>query len=88
MDSKRKIILDRIATLEESISIATEYLKSGKHADWSGFRPLFDRKIRNGKALPPHKAWVKDAYLPRMEKALSQAEKALDRVKPRRKRDA
>jgi hypothetical protein len=80
MNAKRQAILDRTKSLEQSIRIAKEYLEDGKHADWSGFRPLFDRKMRNGKELPPHKDWVKHVYLPRMEKALAQAETTLDRL--------
>jgi hypothetical protein len=80
MNAKRNVILDRIKSFEQSIRIAREYLESGKHADWSGFRPLFDRKFKNGKELPPHKDWVKNVYLPRMERALGQAEKTLDRL--------
>jgi hypothetical protein len=80
MDPKRKAILDRIASLEESIQIATEYLESGKHADWYGFRPLFDRKLRNGEEVPPHKDWVKNVYLPRRVRSLDRAEKILQRL--------
>ena len=80
MDAKRKAVLDRIESLEKAISKATEYLESGKHAHWSGFRPWFDRKLRDGTELPPHKDWVKNVFLPRMEKVLSRAEKILERL--------
>jgi hypothetical protein len=80
MNAKRKAVLDRIASLEEAIGRAREYLESGKHADWAGFRPLFVRKVRDGKEQPPHKDWVKHVYLPRMERALNRAEKILDRL--------
>jgi hypothetical protein len=78
MNAKRKAILDRIELLEDAIRKANEYLESGKHADWHGFRPLFDRKLKEGKELPPHKDWVKNVFLPRREKALSRAEKLLE----------
>ena len=80
MSGKAKAILVRIESLEQSARITKEYLESGKHADWAGFRPLFVRKLRDGKELPPHKDWVRNVYLPRIEKALSQAEKTLERL--------
>ena len=79
MNAKRKAILDRIDSLTQSIQRANEYLASGKHARWQGFRPLFARKFRDGKELPPHKDWVKHVFLRRMEKALARAEKTLER---------
>ena len=85
MNTKRKAVLDRIASLEQAMDRARDYLASGKHANWGGFRPLFDRKLRNGKELPPHKDWVKNVFLPRVEKALSRAEKALDQLAPEKR---
>ncbi len=70
MDKKRKAVLDRIQRLEEAITKAHEYLESGKHADSRDFRPLFNVKVRDGKILPPHKDWVKNVFLRRMEGAL------------------
>jgi hypothetical protein len=80
MNAKRKAVLDRIESLEQAIRKAREYLESGQHADWHRFRPRFDRKLRDGKELPPHKDWVKNVFLPRTEKALSRAEKILERL--------
>jgi uncharacterized protein YqcC (DUF446 family) len=80
MNAKRKAVVDRIESIEAAIRKANEYLESGMHAHWSGFRPLFDPKLRDGKELPPHKDWVKNVFLPRMEKALCQAEKVLARL--------
>ena len=80
MNAKRKAVLDRIDSLEQTIAKAREYLESGKHADWSGFRPLFVRKFKDGKEPPPHKDWVKNVFLPRMEKALRRAEKVVERL--------
>ena len=78
MNAKRKAVLERIDSLEQAIGKATEYLESGKHADWSGFRPLFVSKFKDGKELPPHRDWVKNVFLPRQEKALRRAEKLVE----------
>jgi len=86
MNATRKAVLDRIELLEQALFRAREYLESGKHAHWTGFRPLFDRKLRDGKELPPHKDWVKRVFIPRMERALSQAEKVLERISQKRVR--
>lgn len=80
MNEKRKAVLIRIESLNQAILKAREYLESGEHADWRGFRPLFDRKLKDGKELPPHKDWVRNVFLPRMEKALSRAGKTLERL--------
>ena len=77
---KRKAVIDRIKHLEEAIAKGNDYLECGKHADWSGFRPLFASKVRGGKELPPHRDWVKHVFLPHMEKALSRAEKVLEKI--------
>ena len=81
MDSKgekRKAILERIASIEEAIVRAREYLESGKHEAWSGFRPLFVTKRANGKELPPHRDWIRTVFIPRKERALIVAERALE----------
>jgi len=80
--SNKKAVLDRIKRLEEAIAKGNEYLKSGQHANWGGFRPLFTPKIKDGKELPPHRDWVKNFYLPRMESALNRAERILERFPP------
>jgi hypothetical protein len=77
LDSEQ--LLTRIRSLEAGIAKAREYLEIGKHAQWSGFRPLFYGKTKDGKQLPPHKDWVRNVFLPRMEKALTRAEKLLER---------
>jgi hypothetical protein len=79
-NAKRKAVLDRIDSLEQAIAKAKEYLDSGKHANWSGFRPIFVQKIKDGKELPPHKDWVKNVFLPHMGKALRRAEKIVERL--------
>lgn len=80
MNPKKKAVLERIKRLEEAIAKGYEYLESGKHADWAKFRPLFAEKVRDGKVLPPHKDWVRNVFLPHQERALRQAERALERL--------
>jgi hypothetical protein len=72
--------VERIKLIEQAIAKAKEYLESGKNAEWTGFRPLFVYKVKDGKRLPPHKDWVKNVFLPRMEKALRRAEKLAERL--------
>jgi hypothetical protein len=74
MSSKEKAILDRIKHLEDAIAKGREFLKTGKAGDWHGFRPLFVGWS------PPHKDWVKNVFLPRHEKLLIRAHKALERL--------
>lgn len=75
---KKKAVLDRIKGLEGDIAKAREYLETGAHAHWHGFRPLFKDRVRDGELLPPHKDWVKNVFLPSRERALQKAEKLLD----------
>src|SRR5258708_40021344 len=78
--SKKKAVLDRIQRLEDAIAKGREYLESGAHAEWRGFRPLFTAKVRGGKALPPHKDWIKNVFLPRRERGLRYLEKLLEKL--------
>lgn len=80
MATKRQAVLDRIESLEQAIRRAKEYLESGNHAEWHGFKPLFTPRRRAGKQPPPHKDWVRNVFLARMEKALSRSEKVLERL--------
>jgi hypothetical protein len=80
MNPKKKAVLDRIKRIEEAIAKRHEYLESGKHAQWRGFRAWFAVKIKDGKELPPHRDWVKHVSLPRQECALRRAEKVLERL--------
>jgi hypothetical protein len=82
MPTKKQAVLDRIKIkrFEEAIAKARDYLEGGKHADWRGFRARFAPKVRDGKELPPHKDWVKNVFLPRVEKALNRAEQVLERL--------
>ena len=76
---KKNAILNRVNSLEDEIFKAQEYLETGAHEQWQGFRPIFRHKIIDGKILPPHKDWVKNVFLPSRERALRKAEKLLDR---------
>ena len=77
---KKKAIEERIKSLENDLAKAHEYLETGTHANWVGFRPLFKEKIRNGRAAPPHKDWVKNVFIPRCERALRKDEKRLESI--------
>lgn len=55
MNAKKMAILYWIASLNGAIIKAREYLESGKHVRWRGFRPLLVRKRRDGRQLPSHK---------------------------------
>jgi hypothetical protein len=79
-DAKRRAVLERIKYLDQDIVRAKEYLESGKHANWEGFRPLFTKKLKDGKELPPHKDWVENVFLPRAVRSLRHAEKVLERL--------
>lgn len=80
LTAKRRAVLERIRSLEDAIGRAREYLQCGSHANWPGFRPFFSPKVQDGKELPPHKDWVRKVYLPRVEKALTRAEKVLEQL--------
>ena len=80
IQTTRIAVLGRIKRLEEAILKGREYLESGKHATWRGFRPLFTAKLRSGKELPPHRDWVKNVFLRRRERALRYARKVLKRL--------
>lgn len=77
---KKKAIRDRIQSIENALVRARAYLKTGAHADWHGFRALFSPKLRDGQELPPHKDWVKNVFLPRMERELNRSELVLERM--------
>jgi hypothetical protein len=80
MNEKQKAVLERIKHLEDAITKGREYLETGAHADWRGFRALFTVKTKDGTALPPHPDWVRNVFLPRHERALKRAEKVLERL--------
>lgn len=80
MNPKAKAILARIKRLEAAISKGHEYLETGAHAEWSGFRPAFQAKVRDGTRVPPHRDWVRNVFLPRCEKSRSRAEKLVERL--------
>lgn len=82
--NEARAIQDRIKNLEEEIAIGREYLETGNHADWRGFRPFFSQKVKEGKVLPPHKDWIKNVFLPSRERALRKTEKVLENYLMRR----
>jgi hypothetical protein len=47
---------------------------------------LFVTKTRDGKALPPHRDWVKNVFLPNRERALRKAERLLEMLPKQRAR--
>jgi hypothetical protein len=72
--TKRAAILDRMERHNEALEKAYEYLASGAHAHWRGFRPLF---CPNETRLP-HLDWVANVFVPRRKGALAQCENALE----------
>jgi hypothetical protein len=78
MDPKKKAILERIKSHEDALTRAHEYLETGAHADWHGFRALFTPKIKDGREAPPHRDWVRNVFIPNCEKAMHKAERKLD----------
>jgi hypothetical protein len=80
MNPKRNAVLDRIRNLEAEIAKGRDFLESGAHAHWHGFRAFFGVKTRDGKVLPPHNDWVKNVFLPSRERALRKAERLLERL--------
>lgn len=80
MNAKKKALLDRAKHLEDAITKAHECLETGEHAYWHGFRAHSSVKMKDGKALPPHKDWVKNGLLPNRERALRMAEKDLEKL--------
>jgi hypothetical protein len=77
--STKKAVLERIRSSQDALLRAREYLRSGDHAAWNGFRPVFRAKSRVGKVLPPHRDWIQNVFIPRMERSLTRAEKLLER---------
>jgi hypothetical protein len=86
MQPEERIILNRIKELEGAITKGREYLESGANANWIGFQPLFVKKIKDGKALSPHRDWVKNVFLPRQERLLNETERLLERLPERKAR--
>jgi hypothetical protein len=80
MNAKQKAVLDRIEHLEDAIAKGRGYLNTGANAGWHGFRPLFEVKVKRGAHSPPHPDWVRNVFLPRRERALEQAKRALERL--------
>jgi len=77
--NKKRDIAERVRQLEADMLKAHEYLKTSEHSSWHKFQPLFNQKLSDGKAIPPHKDWVRNVFIPNLEKALNEAEKQLNR---------
>jgi hypothetical protein len=65
MDAKQKSVLERIRHFEDAIVKGREFLETGAHAQWRGFRALFVVKEKDGTALPPYPDWVRNVFIPR-----------------------
>lgn len=78
-ENKKRNIAKRVKSLEEDLIKAREYLENGAFSNWHKFKPLFFNKIKDGKVEPPHPDWVKNVFIPNIEKALCKAEELLDR---------
>lgn len=77
----------RISQFEDALRAAREYLDTGAHADWHGFRALFRVKRRDGKVCPPHPDWVKNVFMRGCQRQIERASKALRRIERRRLAD-
>ena len=80
IELKKRSIENRIRRLEAGIKLANQYLETGEHADWAGFRPLFWYKWKGDEICPPHKDWVKNVVIKRLEREITKANKALKRL--------
>jgi hypothetical protein len=58
--SDRKKIIERIDRLNEAIDKARDYLVTGDHSNWRGFRPLFG----DSRNRLPHPDWIANVFLP------------------------
>jgi hypothetical protein len=79
--AKRRAILDRMKRLTEALEKAHEYLASGAHGHWTGFRPLFG----GSRNRLPHRDWIANVFIPGRLRALRRCEIALETVRGRAK---
>lgn len=84
MDSKEKAVLERMESHKDALVRAKEYLETGAHSNWPGFRALFAPKIRDGREMPPHKDWVTNVFIPGHEQAIRKVERILERLEQKR----
>ena len=84
INAKEKAVLERIRSHENALVKAREYLATGAHSNWHGFRPWFVPKIKDGREMPPHKDWVKNVLIPSFEKAIRKSERILERLEQKR----
>ena len=59
------------------MAIAHEYLTTGAHGHWTGFRPLFG----GSRGRLPHRDWIANVFIPRRLSALSRCEVALETLR-------
>ena len=84
MNPKEKAVLERMKSHEDALVKAKEYLETGAHSNWRGFRPRFAPKTKDGREMPPHKDWVRNVFIPRHEKAIRKAERVFERLEQKR----
>ncbi len=72
-----------ISRVDTAIKLANDYLETGEHADWHGFRPLFVGKFKDGKPCPPHTDRVINFFLRDCRRPLRDASRALERLEER-----
>ena len=85
MDAKKKTVIERIQSHKEALAKAQEYLETGAHSNWHGFRATFTPKLQNGQVIPPHKSWVANVFIPKYKKAIRDDERKLDRLDIKRR---
>ncbi len=77
---KIKAVTDRIEQIKKNLLIGYEFLATGAHGNWHGFKPLYVEKTKDGIALPPHRDWVKNVFIAELERSLVKAEKKLETI--------
>ena len=79
MDPKVQAVVKHIERIEDAI---IKGANSGERRPrrLARFSVVFHNKVQNGKAAPPHRDWVQNVFLPRSERAVERAEKALQRL--------
>ena len=84
MNPKEKAVLERMKSHEDALVKAKEYLETGAHSNWLGFRAWLAPKIKDGREMPPHQDWVRNVFIPSHEKAIRKAERILERMEQTR----
>ena len=79
--SKRPDIVESIEKHATAVEMAQQYLATGDHAHWHGFRPLFG----GARDRAPHPDWVAHVFLRRRSGSLAFYEKLLERLERKTK---